>query len=83
MPKPQIFNMANMSFITISENKILSKISEFTVLLWTQDFQSFKVQSSQLQLKNFCVAIVFIQIKSWLCCSGLELVQSLQPSKVQ
>ena len=32
MHKSRILNMANMSFKAICENKILSKISEFTVL---------------------------------------------------
>ena len=31
MPKSRIFNVANMSVNTIRENKILAKISEFTV----------------------------------------------------
>ena len=31
MSKSRIFNIANMSFNTIRENKILAKISEFTV----------------------------------------------------
>ena len=31
MPKSQIFNIANMSFNAIRENKMLAKISEFTV----------------------------------------------------
>ena len=31
MPKSQIFNMANMSFNAICVNKILGKISEFTL----------------------------------------------------
>ena len=33
MPKSLIFYLANMSFNTIHKNKILAKISEFTVLL--------------------------------------------------
>ena len=32
MPWSQIFNMANMSFDAIRENKILSKIYEFPVV---------------------------------------------------
>ena len=32
MPKSRIFTIANMSFNAIRENKILAKISEFTVL---------------------------------------------------
>ena len=32
MPKSQLFNMANMSFDAIRENKILSKFSKFTVV---------------------------------------------------
>ena len=35
MPKSRSFNVANMSFNAIRENKILSKISEFTVILDT------------------------------------------------
>ena len=31
MPKLQFLNVANMSFNTFHENKILAKISEFTV----------------------------------------------------
>ena len=31
MLKPQIFSVANMSFNAIHENKILTKISEFTL----------------------------------------------------
>ena len=31
MPKLQVFNIANMSFNAIRENKILAKISRFTV----------------------------------------------------
>ena len=31
MPKSQMFDVANMSFNAIRENKILAKISEFTV----------------------------------------------------
>ena len=31
MPKSRISNVANMSFYAIRENKILAKISEFTV----------------------------------------------------
>ena len=31
MPKLQIFNVANKSFNAIRENKILTKISKFTV----------------------------------------------------
>ena len=33
MPSPQIFKVTNMSFNTIRENKILAKISEFTVII--------------------------------------------------
>ena len=33
MPKSRIFNVANMSFKALRKNKILAKISEFTVLL--------------------------------------------------
>ena len=33
MPQKRIFNVANMYFNTIPENKIYVKISEFTVLL--------------------------------------------------
>ena len=32
MPYSQIFNVENMSFIAIRKNKILTKISEFTIL---------------------------------------------------
>ena len=32
MPKLEILNVANMSYNAIRENKILAKISEFTVL---------------------------------------------------
>ena len=35
MPKLLIFNMENMSFNAIRENKILAKISEFTVSIKT------------------------------------------------
>ena len=31
MPKPRTFDVANMSFNAIRENKILAKISEFTL----------------------------------------------------
>ena len=31
MPKLRIYNVANMSYSAIRENKILAKISEFTV----------------------------------------------------
>ena len=33
MPFSRIFNVANMSFNAIRKNKILAKISEFTVLI--------------------------------------------------
>ena len=33
MPKLRIFNTENMSFNAIHENKILAKISEFTVII--------------------------------------------------
>ena len=38
MPKAQIFNVANMSFKAIRENKILTKISEFTVPVFSVQF---------------------------------------------
>ena len=36
MPNSQIFNIANMSFNAIRENKILTKISELTICLESQ-----------------------------------------------
>ena len=36
MPKSQMFEVTNMSFNIIHENKILAKISEFTVASWKQ-----------------------------------------------
>ena len=33
MPRSPIFNVANMSLNAIRENKMLAKISEFTVIL--------------------------------------------------
>ena len=40
MPSLQIFNMANMSFNTIRENKIFTKISKFTVYLLNHGWES-------------------------------------------
>ena len=36
MPKSRFLNVANMSFNAIRENKILAKISDFTVLYKTE-----------------------------------------------
>ena len=35
MSNSRFFNVTNKSFNTILENKILAKISEFTVYVWT------------------------------------------------
>ena len=40
MPSSRIFNMANMSFKAICENKIFTKISEFTVYLLNHGWES-------------------------------------------
>ena len=42
MPKLHIFNIPNMSFNAIRENKILVKISEFTILSALQTGFFFK-----------------------------------------
>ena len=52
MPKSRIFNVANMSFNAIRENKILAKISEFTSNLLICDYLPLSIgQSMFLHVK--------------------------------
>ena len=44
MPKSRIFNVANMSFNAIREIKILTKISEFTVVREAKKLNYFYFQ---------------------------------------
>ena len=50
MSKSHILNVANMSFYAIHENKVLAKISEFTVInIWTSNLshiRKFNIQGS-------------------------------------
>ena len=47
MPKSRISNVANMSFNSIHENKILAKIYEFTVTVLNQIFQNHSAKLTQ------------------------------------
>ena len=50
MPKLQIFNVAKMFFNAIRENKILEKISEFTVLVAL--YVKLKINTSKTNLEQ-------------------------------
>ena len=40
MPQPRIFNLKNMSFNAVQENKIITKISEFTIFLDSSNIEA-------------------------------------------
>ena len=50
-----IFNFANMSFKAIRDNKILAKISEFTVSDGMSIASSVVLQYFYLRFQSFCV----------------------------
>ena len=55
MPKSRIqSNVANMSFNTIRENKVLAKISEFTVVFF---IYSMKYPTSQINFSEYHVSL--------------------------
>ena len=78
MPKSRISYVANMSFNTIRENKILAKISEFTVLIQPvgvfslniHSVSSLKIQALNADKENFWAHPV--DTEKWHCTEHSE-----------
>ena len=56
MPWSRIFNVVNMSFNAIRENKILAKISEFTELACFVSCLNVVSESDPLFIRSRCVS---------------------------